>query len=489
MNNSNENHVQERCLFRRAAKPVALLALTLAIVVSPIAWHMLAGLFDVTNQCSTSATGIVWSISAVANHVLLSAILAIACTEAAAFAALGVVQLLILYAQYKYKAKLALHVLLDLLIITAGTLGFPKIIIPHMVPAYNNSAIVILEVVVIIAYFAGFGCVLAITDTYLRKRYVPCSNDDNVKNRDNGLENTYKKLEAKRQLLRVREVQEAIHRIKPITLDAKADPARDNCHRKQLFLDKVLVFEFVNRGLIWFMLSCVAGALPVVFSSTTCLKPGASTVVIGISAFLYAGGIVGVLLILLQKFVFFPSYVRMLKRRDSCCTGSDIEYWNFHYEGNTSYVEKARTATDKLGIEDNVIRDLCIGEKRKIYFCSKYLIGSERFAYSYILVHWDCKNTLTVTCREDLLADIQGLSNKQIILAKAHCSNNVVDAARTASELIKNFVKAVDSGYFSVHGYSGIAIVTPTGASSDSEDEDPEDEDEDLTEDECSDEL
>jgi hypothetical protein len=147
MNNSTENHVQERCLFRRAAGTVALLAMPLAIITTPIAWQVLAGLFNVTNQCSTSSAGLVWSISALANHGLLTILLATAWAEAVAFAMLGVIQVLILAKNIKQQHRKHMSMFVGICILVGLVTGNEivvwiravSILAPHGMVAWMTS--------------------------------------------------------------------------------------------------------------------------------------------------------------------------------------------------------------------------------------------------------------------------------------------------------------------------------------------------------------
>ena len=224
MHSLDENPIQERSLFKRAARTFALIALPVAIVIVPVFWNILTKLFDVTNQCSTSSAGLIWSFSALANHAILSMLLAIACTEAAAFVLLSILQVASMLSKIKHKA---------------------------------------------------------ITRT----------------------------------------AKAAIHRIKPITLNAGQDKTISdeadqheflNFDWKRLFLDKLLTVIFVTRGFIFLALSFCAGVLPLIFTSTTsttCLRPGTTTFVMQLSTFLYAAGIASVVQLLVQQFILFKAYI------------------------------------------------------------------------------------------------------------------------------------------------------------------------------------
>lgn len=454
MNNSTENNIQERCLFRRAAKTVALLAMPLAIITTPIAWHMLAGLFNVTNQCSTSSAGLVWNISALANHGLLTILLATAWAETAAFAMLGVIQVLVLAKNIKHKTMWLLHSLAGTAVVVAGTLLYVFEITPHILPINGNLELGIIQHGLVLIYFAAIVWIATeIVQSLHQLRSAPDAKNlkDNVDQQK--LEKKKQKLEAKRRADIVKGIEAALRKIEPVTLDVHHDPVKDNYHRKQLFMDMLLTFEFKNRGFIWFMLSTISGVLLLLLTPVTCLKPGITTTVMQVSTFFYAAGIVGVIQILMQQFILFPAYMHMLKRREACCTGSDIRYWHYYYTADSRYDNKVHGSGAALGIYDIYL------EKRSLGFTTQTLIGLTRFILSRIVVTWDCRNTLVITSRANNLVDVAGLSNQSVVLAKAHCSNDFADAAHTAYELADRLVQAIQSGHFSIPGYSCITAI------------------------------
>ena len=147
----------------------------------------------------------------------------------------------------------------------------------------------------------------------------------------------------------------------------------------------------------------------------------------------------------------------MLRRREAYLTGSDVLYWDFYGKVRGESYNQVAQAISMLGISqltfDKKLGLLHIGTCHYVQHAGQCDIQ--------IVITWDCKRTLTMERREDLILDICDLSSKHVLLAKTRCSNDIKDAVLTAYRLADKIYQEVQAGYFLIQGYEQLSVLKP----------------------------